>query len=670
MKRFVSLFLLIFSFLGLVACEAVNSNSAFINPNEEISVLLIEEDTFDVLSSNPVKINKGENAQFEVAIHNQFEFDPSSEGTYDLATQLYTIKNVTKSRNVYFKTVQTGDCLINIVNDESLGSVEITPNKKSFQNGEEVQIKVTPKGNNEFMCFTNKNPYRVLNSENPSGKAICFSNIYKFTINGNVNLVTNYFTDGLIKIKYHSNGGKTIDNEDDLTLDYSIPEQFKEPSTIFGTEFLYRDGYTLESFNTKADNSGERIGLGSSVSIKHAVDNVINLYGHWEQWEPEGNFTTKNLNDKNIQITSYSGNAEKIVIPDKIGGKYVTSIAGNAFKSLSVKKLILNEHLKTIADNAFYNLNSLESVVLFTNISSVSANGIVSTSLKTFFCNSTLYNYSIDNRYRDFSGQIQTIKANTNRVILFGLSTLRYNTPLEVLREKYPDKFFYLAGPTAGVNYRIMFDILTKVIDIDDKIFFSMLETALPPNGQATAKTFLYFKYSFDLLSLINYQDYKSILLPALAKYVQDYTENQTDNIYMNQDFTGGYEKDGMIFKDTEPVNESNVNRSYSVNFSTYQKNENIVWIKNIAQTNGISDENIILLWSSYNKNSVTNTSVFTQYQTYVTSRLPYQALDSITDNIYPGNYFCKNDSTHLSMVGGTARINRWTNLIEEKNLL
>ena len=662
MKSFIRFLLTLLSLAFICSCS--NIPSPYQDFDDTITVRLIEDERFEIKSDNPTVIKKGDDATFEVLINEDYEFDKTSEGTFE--DGVYRIAKVKRSRNISMKVIRKGNFHLNIVNDSNFGTYTVFPQKTAYELNEQITIDVTPRTGCEFMCFTKTNPFRPKSEWDPSGKPLSFVSTYSFSITQDLTIHINYFsTDNLLRIKYYSNGGKTIDNDNKIVLDYSIPVQFTSPSTMLGTHYLFREGYTLESYNTKQDGSGHRVGIGSAADISYAENNEIVLYAQWAKWNDYSDFLIEE-DEHSCSIKEYTGNkkASVIVVPDEYNKKKIASIASNAFYECDMTKLLLNEHLSVLEENAVNNCEKLVELLAFTNLVTATDKSVVSESLTCLKINRTVYPYSILKRDRDISGQIQTLKQHDNKVIFFGMSTMRYNHPLDVMKEKWPNKFFYLAGMQAGCNYKLSLDIVEKTMKPSDKIFFSMYETSLPPDGGG-GETFTYLQHNFDLLSDINYQKHKRIIFNQFASYDSDTIANQGDDIYPNQKFNG-YDKNGMVVWGPETDNEKNVDAAYKPHFENYQKKQCVEWIQDVSENNFISENNLIICWSSYNRNSVIDSSIFVNFENFVLLNVHFPFFDSILDNIYPGDLFRENDSIHLSLKGGRNRMEQWSGKIGE----
>lgn len=288
MKNSIKKFFIIALSVFLCGC---NFNAKYINDDKSVIVSLKESDDFTILSDNPVSINKGEDAVFYVKLNSGVKFDDKSIGEFDEENEKYIVRNVQMSQEVELKTYVEGKYTLKVVNTYwSRGTVNVIPTKDYYAFGEEVVIETTEKTDIEFLCYTKSYPYRCVDATMPSGMPISFKNSYRFNITEDLVIYANYYEDPSVKITYDANGGNTFEGDENFTLDYDIPIQFTSPTTILGTHFMEREGYTLESFNTEKDGSGVRIGIGSSVDINLFNERSITLYANWEKWSDKSLF--------------------------------------------------------------------------------------------------------------------------------------------------------------------------------------------------------------------------------------------------------------------------------------------------------------------------------------------------------------------------------------------
>ncbi len=85
-----------------------------------------------------------------------------------------------------------------------------------------------------------------------------------------------------------------------------------------------------------------------------------------------GDYEYALLDDGTVEITRYSGNAEKLTIPDTLGGKKVTSIGNIAFAfCTSLTSISIPDSVTSIGDCAFYACYSLTSISILDSVTSI-----------------------------------------------------------------------------------------------------------------------------------------------------------------------------------------------------------------------------------------------------------------------------------------------------------
>lgn len=169
-------------------------------------------------------------------------------------------------------------------------------------------------------------------------------------------------TSSYCAITYEANGGSPLQGTGmSVTRNYDLTTH-RRPNTEQGTRLFARDGYTLLCWNTKPDGSGERIGLGSRVTV---TGRALTLYAQWIPWSDASEFTYET--GASVTITDFHHTDDPIVIPGYIDGRPVTRIASGAFDGCGAESLILPDTLLCIEEGAFRNC-AFQEVTLFDNL--------------------------------------------------------------------------------------------------------------------------------------------------------------------------------------------------------------------------------------------------------------------------------------------------------------
>ena len=87
-----------------------------------------------VLSENPIEVNIGECASFEIKLDNECVFERSSFGNFDSESGILTVENVTERMNIIFETENIGYDTTKTVNyifkGESGDTTSVAPSPK------------------------------------------------------------------------------------------------------------------------------------------------------------------------------------------------------------------------------------------------------------------------------------------------------------------------------------------------------------------------------------------------------------------------------------------------------------------------------------------------------------------------------------------------------------
>ena len=165
------------------------------------------------------------------------------------------------------------------------------------------------------------------------------------------------------------------------------------------------------SGSKSANNSGNSsLNKKSTTAKSDESDNQTDKEEEKEEEQttsPENSTPVLNYDDdktqtveKGIEITSYIGNDKNVLIPDKIDGKNVMSIASNAFKSSDVEYVTFKDsekyHLLAIKEGTFKDCKSLKKLTLPKNTDLLISNMFVSgcTSMTEIIVDNWQYKFS------------------------------------------------------------------------------------------------------------------------------------------------------------------------------------------------------------------------------------------------------------------------------------
>ncbi|MBR2048774.1 MAG: leucine-rich repeat protein [Oscillospiraceae bacterium] len=311
-------------------------------------------------------------------------------------------------------------------------------------------------------------------------------------------------TEDFARITYDPNGG-----QGELTTIVYDRSLHRRPNTENGQNLFSREGYTLTGWNTCADGSGERIGLGSRVT---AGPEGKNLYAQWEKWNPETDFTF--TEGYYLTITGYHGNSDPIVIPETIGGRTVGAIAHNAFRDCGASHLILPPSILQVAEGAFQNC-AFESVTIFDSIEGISNSSFRNCEkLRTVRINAFEAPYGY--RYRKESVYADKVDlliqaAGAKKLVFYGGCAAWYNLDARQAQEALGDGYRIVNLALNGtVHSGVQLQILEAFLEPGD-IFFHTPELSSDTQmmrqiamGRNDDKLWCGLENNYDLVSLVD----------------------------------------------------------------------------------------------------------------------------------------------------------------------
>lgn len=240
---------------------------------------------------------------------------------------------------------------------------------------------------------------------------------------------------GKYEIVYDANGGTAISSKSDrVSVCYRGTHQ--RINTSIGTDIFKRDGYTLTGWNTRADGSGQAVGLGSRVEWSEGLV----LYAQWSQWSPEEDFTYKKEGDF-AAITGYTGKEQEICVPVVLGGLPVRTIREQAFADTDCKTVILPPGIYEIEKWAFKD-SQLEQLYFYDDLTKVSDYAFQGCDfLSTLHINAIeapAYSGNYFDTFQDKYDRLLSLK-DKKKIILFSGSSTRFGYDSEMIDQAFPD---------------------------------------------------------------------------------------------------------------------------------------------------------------------------------------------------------------------------------------
>ena len=296
--------------------------------------------------------------------------------------------------------------------------------------------------------------------------------------------LTNRFT----YLCYRANGGEGNGEYGEEVIKSCDLTNHIRPNTARASELFTRPGYSLTSWNTEADGSGVRVGLGSRVTTE-GWKTV--LYAQWEKWSAEENFRFEIREEKNSKaairrggpeiihiavITGYTGEEDRVVVPAELSGCPVKEIARDAFAGCPAQAIVLPLSLRKLEEGAFRGAKLTE-LTLYDNLADFSDQSFAACeNLKTLYINAQEAPYGAiyhrENCYADKADLLITAKGS-KKLVFYGGCSAWFNLSPDVMRDDplYRECTVIDMGLNGTVNGAIQMDILSAYLEAGDILF-------------------------------------------------------------------------------------------------------------------------------------------------------------------------------------------------------
>ncbi|MBQ4427268.1 MAG: leucine-rich repeat protein [Oscillospiraceae bacterium] len=326
-------------------------------------------------------------------------------------------------------------------------------------------------------------------------------------------------------VTYIANGGDSATGEGkSVVRSYDISYHTR-PNVSIGTDIFTWEGYTLTCWNTEPDGTGDRVGLGSRVTVSDS----LTLYAQWAKWtEPE--LFTYEISDNSARITGYSGGETTLVIPEALGGYPVTVIGESAFKDCGAESVILPKSIVSVEENAFAGAK-LRVLSFFDNIEYITDGCFAG-------CDnlSTLRISAIEDPY-GYSFRRESVLADKldllittmgeKRLVFYGGCSMWYNLIGPDAQKAFDGSFTVINMGLNGVTSSIFqMELMANFITENDIIIHTpeisssqqlLLTTGL---SKYDDKLWCAMEYNYDLVSLLDMRRFDGGVLESLRLYL------------------------------------------------------------------------------------------------------------------------------------------------------
>ena len=494
-----------------------------------------------VKGDNPISVEKGGTATFEIVIPEGYVFKSCDGATYDQETGILTVSNVISKMYLDFKIEKfTHDVSERFAYQFMPASSLDT---SSVANGRVASgTLITLNALDTTRAFVG---WTIGASYASGGQVVSTSREYSVRISpenvtdGALIIYSNYVDSDTIL--YHANGGKINTSSENMTDKefYSIKSTAQTVELTYGADYLSfmecassfyddgtftREGYVLIEYNTKADGSGESYSLGSKVPMQSG-DSLTELYCIWAKDSLHSDFTYESVHisypfsksataphwvEDGIVITSYTGGDSTVVIPERIDGKTVIAIAAGAFENrTAMTTLVLNRRILKVADGAFVGCSKLETIYFSDGIYEMNNEALDEssyTSFKHLYVNATLAPRYVGCDTGALSVKLSRLLASEdqNRIILIAGSSAYQGFGTEYMEALLEGEYRVINFGTTRTTHGIMYlEAMNALAHEGDVVIYA------PENSSYMfGETELYWKTLRDLESMNNIYRY------------------------------------------------------------------------------------------------------------------------------------------------------------------
>ncbi len=522
-------------------CACASTEKAF-----ELTVMMLESDSVTVKSENPVTVPYGKSASFEIEIKKGLELidvlaDSKSVSNYTYENGVLNVADIKAPISLRAVAGDSSERVIYEVFSTARRGGGVSPSVGRVAKGTVITFRASPNNGAVFNGWSEEKPL------SEGGKLLSKQEQFTMTMKANVNIYANYDDskvpeivkkdpglpvvekpgkkpsggkapalprNELVDILYNANGGAYTDGSEVFATDFCV-DYHEMANSLPETGVFVREGYVLTGYNTKADGSGEYIGMGHKFN--QLQDEVTVLYCMWEKETPatDFTFTVSDGEEKYVTLQKYNGNAREVYIPKYIDGTPVTSVAQDAFRASSVSFVYLPSTIKSVGQNAFADCKKLSEITFFDSIISMPDASFAGTAIKTV----NLHAASLP-RYPDsdlsFAKKYERFAAHGDRprlIIVSGSSKhFGFNSDYaeELLDRKYSVVNY---GNNAQMNVVFYLEALSNLADTEDHILFAPEQYGpycytVNGNPEMTALTFQGCESCYNLVSHVDVSKY------------------------------------------------------------------------------------------------------------------------------------------------------------------
>ncbi len=312
-------------------------------------------------------------------------------------------------------------------------------------------------------------------------------------------------------ILYDSNGGKLKRGEGSDIIIEAKNTHLRE-NTLQGSRYFERDGFVLVGWNTKADGTGTSTGLGSRIGF----EKEMTLFAEWKKETEEENFEYDNITT-GIEISKYIGKDEICVIPEKINGIPVVSIASGAFAGNELAELVLPPSIRGVEKHAFDSCK-IERLIFFDGITEIYDDSFHDCTgpsrIRINALTAPVFSGSYYDTFSDKYDYLLSIK-DKKKIVLASGSSGRYGYDSEMISEAFPEYEVVNMGVYAYSNALPQLDIILHMMEEGDVLLsapeFDAIKEQFCTTDMFDHHFWAMLESDYDMISNLDLREYTGV---------------------------------------------------------------------------------------------------------------------------------------------------------------
>lgn len=645
LRRAWLVFALFAMLLVLSGCREVSASAG-------VRVMLSEGEGFTITSANPVIVEPGGTAAFQIDMPEGFVCIQHSEGTvFDAATNILYITDVKYPRTISMRVADNPKQVKFFLENSGNGGYVGSEVEQGFvYSGTVARCYVKTKPEFRFDGWSLKH------SLARGGKLLSTAETFDYVVEENTFLYAN-FTRVVAEVKPENPNRETYMITYDAgegvyagtnvsVITFEMEKYHIYENCLPANDTFVREGYQLIEFNTKPDGTGDGYSLGSKIINAYDPNEPIVLYCIWAKETDPSLFTYTEPGDT-VTITGYSGSEETLVIPERINGKKVTRIKTGAIHAETASTIVLPKSLTHVEPEAIITSSAFTTLYMFDNIVDIKNNSLTDRSAMSNLRLNAAHKPGFTNSVEGCFGEKWERLASSDKpviVVVSGSSSL-YGLNGAMLQSMVGEDYTVVNfGTNAGVSSVFYMEMLSHFLDEDD-ILIHAPEIGGSTMG-ATNVTWRLFRGTEYYINVWRHVD--------MTRYTEFFSQLSEFNTYRQNsslDYTvraasmNIYGDIDNVVVENDPEYHAGANISLNPNAISGGNQQNLNWVYQLLMDKGVT---VYMSCAPCNYNAIPgqyrNDAAMDAYMEGIRSSVIVPVISHIKDYILPGEKMYNSD--------------------------